>query len=132
MSKLSVIFTLIAGAIIGGTAIQGLHAQAKPPIYLVTEVAVSDPEAYRRDFVPLAQANVKAAAVKEIALGGLGGPGPQVTPVEGDAPRRVVIQVFDSLEKMRAFRDSADFKAAKMIGDKSAKYRSYAVDGLAH
>jgi uncharacterized protein (DUF1330 family) len=47
-------------------------------------------------------------------------------------PRRVVIQVFDNLEQMKAFRNSEDFKAAKVIGDKYAKYRSYTVEGTGH
>jgi uncharacterized protein (DUF1330 family) len=123
---------LVAGITIGGAVIQGLHAQTKPPIYLVTEITVTDPDAYRKEFVLKAQANIKAAGVREVALGGLGGPGPQVTAVEGEPPKRVVIQVFDSLEKMKAFREGADYTAAKKIGDKYATYRSYAVDGVAH
>ena len=35
--------TLLAGIAIGATAIQGLHAQAKPKAYLVTELQVLDP-----------------------------------------------------------------------------------------
>jgi hypothetical protein len=37
---------LVAGAAIGGAAIQGLHAQAKPPIYVVQDITVSNLEAY--------------------------------------------------------------------------------------
>jgi uncharacterized protein (DUF1330 family) len=55
-----------------------------------------------------------------------------VTGVEGTPPPRVVIQVFDSLEKMKAFRDSADYKASRAIGDKYGTFRSYAVDGISH
>jgi hypothetical protein len=29
---------MLAGAALGAGAIQGLHAQAKPPVYLVTEI----------------------------------------------------------------------------------------------
>jgi heme-degrading monooxygenase HmoA len=54
-----------------------------------------------------------------------------VTAVEGDPPKRVVIQVWDSLEKMQAWRNGADYTAARKIGDKYAAFRSYAVDGLA-
>jgi uncharacterized protein (DUF1330 family) len=123
---------LIVGAAIGGFAVQSLYAQSKPPVYLVTEIVVSNPQAYRTEYVPKAQAAVKAAGIQEIALGGYGGPGPQVTAVEGAPPPRVAIQQFDSLEKLKAFRDSADYKAAREIGDKYATYRSYAVDGAGH
>jgi len=36
--------TLLAGVAIGGTAIQGLHAQAKPKAYTVTELQTLDPK----------------------------------------------------------------------------------------
>ena len=39
---------LIAGAAIGGAAIQGLHAQAKPPTYAVVDISsVTDPEGFK-------------------------------------------------------------------------------------
>jgi heme-degrading monooxygenase HmoA len=54
-----------------------------------------------------------------------------VTQVEGQPPKRVVIQVWDSLQKMRAWRTSTDYQEARKIGDQyAAKFRSYAVDGL--
>jgi uncharacterized protein (DUF1330 family) len=117
---------------LGAITVQGLHAQAKAPVYLVTEINVSDPDAYGKEYAPKAQASIKAAGGKQIAIGGAGGFGAnQVTAVEGDAPKRVVIQVWDSLEKMQAWRNSAAYKEARVIGDKLAKFRSYAVDGLA-
>jgi uncharacterized protein (DUF1330 family) len=125
------VLTLLAGVAIGAIAVQGLHAQAKPPIYLVTEINVSNPDAYGKEYAPKAQASIKAAGGRQIAIGGAGGAGAkQVTAVEGEPPKRVVIQVWDSLEKMRAWRDSADYKEARKIGDKYATFRSYAVDGL--
>ncbi len=41
---LTVSVGLLTGIAIGGVAIQGLHAQGKPPVYLITEVDVTDPE----------------------------------------------------------------------------------------
>ena len=38
----TIALSLLAGAALGGTAIQGLHAQAKPPAYVVTEVQIID------------------------------------------------------------------------------------------
>jgi hypothetical protein len=40
-----------------------------------------------------------------------------VTQVEGQPPKRVVIQVWDSLQKMRAWRSSDDYREARNIGD---------------
>jgi uncharacterized protein (DUF1330 family) len=54
-----------------------------------------------------------------------------VTSLEGDPPKsRVAIQVWDSLEQAQAWRNSADYKAARMIGDKYAKFRAFTVEGL--
>jgi hypothetical protein len=50
---------LIAGAALGGAAVQGLHAQAKPPVYSVTEIDVTNVEAYTKEYAPLAQASIK-------------------------------------------------------------------------
>ena len=48
------------------------------------------------------------------------------------APKaRVVIMMWDSLDQIKAWRSSADFQANRKIGGKYAKFRSYAVEGLA-
>jgi uncharacterized protein (DUF1330 family) len=54
-----------------------------------------------------------------------------VTSLEG-APQksRVTINVFDSLEQARASRNPAEYKDARKIGDKYAKFRAFAVEGL--
>jgi len=49
---------------------------------------------------------------------------------EGEPPKRVVVQVWDSLEKVQAWRSSAEFKAARQVGEKYAKFRTYVVEGL--
>lgn len=38
--------------------------------------------------------------------------------------------VFESMEKAKATFDSPAYKAAKKVGDKYAKFRVYAVEGL--
>jgi hypothetical protein len=40
---------MVAGAALGAAAVQGLHAQAKPPIYLVTEIDAPNMEAYVKE-----------------------------------------------------------------------------------
>ena len=56
---------------------------------------------------------------------------PKVTALEGDPPKmRVTIQVWDSMEKMKAAYESAEYKEARKIGDKYAKFRAFAVEGL--
>ena len=44
----TVALAMLAGAAIGATAVNGLHAQAKAPLYLVSEIDVTNPEATER------------------------------------------------------------------------------------
>jgi uncharacterized protein (DUF1330 family) len=120
-----VAIALIAGAAIGGAAIQSLHAQAKPPVYVVGENSVTNVEAYTKEFVPLARASIKNAGGKSV------GASQKVTSLEG-APQtaRVTINVFDSLEKAQAWRTRAEYTAARKIGDKYATFRAYVVEGV--
>ena len=121
----TVALSMLAGAAIGATAIQGLHAQAKLPVYTVTEIDVTNIDAYVKEYAPLAQASIKKSGGKLLAAG------QKVTTLEGAPPKpRVAIQQWDSLEKAQAWRNSAEYKDARKIGDKYAKFRAFAVEGL--
>ena len=110
---------LLAGAAIGAVAVQGLHAQTKAPVYVVTETDISDLDAFQKEYLPVVQPTIKAAAGQNIVV------------LEGPSPgTRVAINEFDSLEAVQAWRASADFKAARKIGEKYAKFRAFAVEGI--
>lgn len=124
-TRYTVALSMIAGAALGGAAIQGLHAQAKPPVYVVGEIDVTNVDAYTKDYVPLARASIKNSGGKLLAAS------QKVTALEGTAPSsRVTINVFDSLEKAQAWRNSAEYKKARETGDKYAKFRAFVVDGI--
>ena len=125
-TQYSVAVAMLAGFGLGAVAVQGLHAQAKPPVYQVVEIDMSDQEAYLKDYVPKAQAAIRAAGGKFLAAGG------KTTTIEGAPPtNRVVIQQWDSVEKIQAYRDSAAFKDLLPLRNKLATFRSYAVEGIA-
>jgi uncharacterized protein (DUF1330 family) len=119
------VLTLLTGVSIGAVAVQGLHAQAKPPVYVIGENDVTNVDAYTKDFVPLARASIKNSGGKPLAAS------QNVTSLEG-APQksRVTINVFDSLEKAQAWRNGAEYKDARKIGDKYATFRAYVVEGV--
>jgi uncharacterized protein (DUF1330 family) len=122
---------MVAGAALGGAAIQGLHAQAKPPVYYVAEIDVTNPDAYAKEYAPKAQALIKAAGGKILAVGGAAG-GAKVTGFDGEPPKRAVVQVWDSMDKIQAWRNNPEYKALrKDVGDKYAKFRSYTIEGVA-
>jgi uncharacterized protein (DUF1330 family) len=124
--RYTVALAMFAGFGLGAVAVQGLHAQAKPPVYQVVEINASDLETYVKDYVPNARAAITAAGGKFLAAGG------KTTTIEGAPPtNRVVIQQWDSVEKIKAYRDSAAFKDLLPLRNKLATFRSYAVEGEA-
>lgn len=124
-SKHKIAMAMLAGAALGALAVQGLHAQAKPPIYYVAEIDISDVDTYVKEYAPKAQASIKAHGGKFLAAG------QNVTSIEGEpAKTRVAIQQWESMDKIKAWRSSEDYKEARKIGDKVAKFRSFTVEGL--
>lgn len=122
---LTVSFAMLTGMALGGFAMQGLHAQAKPPVYYIAEIDTANLDAYMKDYAPLAQASIKAAGGKIIAGGTAKG-------VEGDPPKaRTVIQVWESEEQIQKWRSSPEYKKSREIGDKIAKFRALMINGTA-
>ena len=127
----TVALAMLAGAAIGATAVNGLHAQAKAPLYLVSEIDVTNPEAYGKEFAVKSQALIKAAGGRFVAIGGVAGVGAgKLTAFDGEAPKRVTVQLWDSMEQYQAYRNSSGFKEIRQIGDKYAKFHSFAVEGV--
>src|SRR3989442_4905312 len=95
---------LLAGAALGAVEVQGLRAQAKPPVYVVAEIEVTDPATYQT-YVDRNGALVQSFGGRFLARGG------KTETIAGPVPRgRVAIYTFDSMEKMQAWRESAAYK----------------------
>jgi len=114
---------LIAGIAIGGVGTHGLHAQAKPKGYVITESEIIDQEAYKEYAPKAAEAN-KALGGQYLARGG------KIAALEGEPPKRVTISVYDSFEQAQASRTSEVRKAFASLRAKAIKTRSYIVEGL--
>ena len=114
-----------AGFALGAVAVQGLHAQAKPPAYLVAEITVNDQEAFMKEFAVPGMKPLQEAGGKFLARGG------EPTSLEGPppAPRATIIQ-FDSMDKAQAWWNSPANKNQQAIGEKYATFRSYLVEGV--
>ena len=124
-TRYMVTLALVAGFGLGAVAVQGLHAQAKPPVYYIAEIDVTNLDAYTKEYAPKAQALIKKSGGRLLAAG------QNVTAIEGAPPKpRVAVQVWDSMEKIRAWRDSAEYKELRKIGDKYAKFRAFTIEGL--
>jgi uncharacterized protein (DUF1330 family) len=127
---LGVALGMVAGSFIGAAAVTGLHAQVKAPsVFLISEIDVTNPEAYGKEFAPKAQATIKAAGGRLVAIGGVGGAGAKpVVGIEGTPPKRVVIQGWDSVDQLKSWFNGADYQAALKIGSQYATFRRYAIE----
>jgi uncharacterized protein (DUF1330 family) len=120
----TVALSMLAGIALGAAAMQTLHAQAKPPVYMIAINEVSNQEGYTKEYVPPAQKSVKDHGGVYVAAG----PGTQVT---GNLPNGpVVILRWESMEALQSWRNSPEFQAALKIGEKYAKYNIIAVDAV--
>ena len=68
-ARFSIALSMVVGATLGGAAIEALHAQAKPPVYMIAINEVTDPDRYAKEYVPPAQQSVKDHGGEYIAAG---------------------------------------------------------------
>jgi uncharacterized protein (DUF1330 family) len=119
-----VALSMLAGVAVGALAIQGLHAQAKPPVYFVVENDISDAPSYLKEYAAHARVMIKANGGRYLAAG-------EATTFVGEPPKsRVAIFVFDDLQQIQTFLNSPDYKELRKVGEKYAKFRNYAVPGV--
>ena len=119
----------LTGCALGVAVLEGVHAQSGPPIYYVVEVETADADAYAREFAPKAQAIIKAAGGRFVAIGGRGATGAKaLMPIEGDPPKRVIIMVWDNMEQVRSWWRNPEYIALRKIVDRYATFRSFAVE----
>src|SRR6266849_8176402 len=119
-TKFKFALAVVAGVALGAAAVQGLHAQAKPKAYLVTESEVLDAAA-------LASYTAAIVAVQKAAGGRSFGTRGKIVASVGDAPKRVGISEWDSLEQVQAYLNS-EARKKLVLGGKVVKItRQYIV-----
>jgi uncharacterized protein (DUF1330 family) len=123
-STLKLVISLLAGIAIGGAALNGLHAQAKPPAFTIAEIEVIDPTGFQ-DFAKRNGAGMAAAGGRVLALRG------RIVTSEGTPPKGIALIAWDSLDQATEYFNSPTFKALIPLRDKSAKVRLFHVEGLA-
>jgi len=122
-TRYAVALSMLAGIVTGAVAIQGLHAQAKPKAYVISETEVLDASA-QAAYTPLVRAALQAAGARPLSR-----PGGRIVATEGTAPKRVGINEWDSLEQAQAFYSSKAYMELKPQRDKAVKtLRRYIVE----
>lgn len=116
---------MVAGAVIGAAAIQGLHAQAKPPVYAVIPILkITDADTFKQ-IGPKASAAMSGSGAHYIIRGD------KITALDGTPPERLIVIAFDNMEQAQAWHNSAAQKEIDALRIKSTKSLSYLVEGMA-
>ena len=116
---------LLVGFGLGVIAAQGLYAQPKPIAYVISEIEVTNADAYAKEYVPLANKALADSGQKRLASGG------KTVALAGAPPAaRIVVSAFESLERAQAAYNSPAYLEARKIGDQYGKLRIFAVEGI--
>jgi uncharacterized protein (DUF1330 family) len=122
--KYAAAISMFVGLVIGAIGTQTLRAEANLPVYFVAENEVTNKDGYIKEYAPLARKSIKEHGGRVIAAG-------SATPFAGAPPKsRVVILVWDSMDQLQKWFDSPQYKNARQIGEKYAKFRNYAIPSL--
>ena len=120
--------SMLAGAALGAVAIQGLHAQAKPPSLVVVDISdITDAEGFK---AVGGRSNAAAMAVFKDLGGSYIARTPNITALDGTPPKRFIIIAFPSMEKAQAWKNSPAQKEVDAIRAKTTKSRSFIVEGM--
>src|SRR4029077_6440958 len=105
-----------AGIAAGGGIIQGLQAQAKPPVYVVVDIAdITDAEGFKA-IIPLSVPDTLAPFGGRYVIRT-----DKITALDGTPPKRFVVIAFDNVEQAQAWKASESAKKVDVIRDKTTK-----------
>ena len=125
-SVLRISAAIACGVLVGGGAVQLLHAQSKPPAFVVAEIAVRDLEGYEMNFLKPAQKTIADHGGKYLA----GGFNKTLSLAGTEPPNRVVLLQFANMDAVKAWRNEGEADLENDVGEKYAKFRVYAVEGV--
>ena len=125
-TNLNLVLAALGGVVIGVGGAKAMHGQQvkAPPAYIIAEVDVTDPATFQKysDKVPETLAPFDGHFLVR---------GGKTQALEGEAPKRIVVIAFDSMEKAKSWEDSPAYEAIKPIRHSSAKTRLFIAEGLA-
>jgi uncharacterized protein (DUF1330 family) len=115
---------MLAGVVIGATAVSGLHAQGKTPgAYAILDVSEIVDVDTMKQIVAKAAPAVKAGGGQYLART------EKITALSGGTPpKRVVILAFDSTDQAKAWYSSPAQQEVNAMAEKALKQRWYIVD----
>jgi uncharacterized protein (DUF1330 family) len=125
-TRYSIALAMLVGTGLGAAAIQGLHAQAKPPTYVVVAVrSIKDADGFKTGVVDKASPAALAVAGGHYVVRAQ-----KITSLDGTPPQRFVLIAFDSAEKAQGWNDSAATKEITAARIKTTDSLSFMVEGF--
>ncbi len=127
-ANLRLALTLLGGTVLGAAAIQAIHAQAKPPVYVVVDVSeVTDPVAWKAN---TERSTASASALLKDFGGRYLARTDKISALDGALPTRYIIIAFDSQEKAYGWYSSPAQREVNAVRFKGTKSRAFIVEGL--
>ena len=126
-SAFKITAAVACGLLIGGGGVQMLYAQSKPPAFVVAEITVRDLEGYEMNFLKPAQKTIADHGGKYLA----GGFNKTLSLAGAEPPNRVVLLQFANMDAVKAWRKEGEADLENDVGEKYAKFRVYAIEGIA-
>jgi uncharacterized protein (DUF1330 family) len=117
---------IACGLLIGGSAVQLLHAQSKPPAFVVAEVDVKDRAGFEENFLKATRKDIADHGGKYLA----GGYNKTMSLIGNEPANRVVILQFPNMDAVKKWQDEGAMDMENTIGSKYAKFRIFAVEGV--
>jgi uncharacterized protein (DUF1330 family) len=118
-----VLLAALAGLAIGVLGTAAIYAQTKTPLgYLIADVDVSDQAGFQT-YAAGVPATLAPFGGHYIVRGG------KTIVLEGDAPHRVVVTEFPSIENAQAWYNSPAYSAIRPIRQKASKSRLFLIEG---
>ena len=109
-------------------AVQVLHAQSKPPAFVVAEIAVRDQKGYEENFLKPTLKDIADHGGKFLA----GGFDKTLSILGNPPPNRVVILEFANMDTVKKWREEGAMDMENTVGAKYASFRIFAVEGATH
>ena len=118
------VVAMVAGIGLGSLGAHALKAQTSPSALYIAEVSeVSNLDEFNR-YAAGVPTTVAKYGGRYLARGG------KTQTVEGEAPARIVVTAFPSMADAQKWYASPEYSALKPIRQRSAKTRSFIVEGL--
>ena len=120
--------SMLAGVALGAIAIQGLYAQARPPVYVITDFSEITDTAGQQANKGRSDAALQARIEKYD--GHYLARTEKITALDGVPPKRFVIYTFPNVEKAQTYYNSPEQKKVTEIRTKTTKSRAFIVEGM--